>query len=78
MPKLQGIEEFYYQAFFELGSERISTMSLGPIPRSKIKDYAEELELDWREAEAFQYVIYNLDIHYRNRKSEQAAKEMKK
>ena len=78
MPKLGTAEQVYYGAFLELGTERVSAMSLGPIPISKIKAYADDLELDWRETEAFVYVLYHLDIHYRNRRAEQADKSMKK
>lgn len=78
MPKLKGIEEFYYAAFSELDTERINGMALGAIPRSKIKDYAEELELDERETEAFIYVISHLDIHFRQRANEKSEKAMKK
>jgi len=78
MPKLNRIEDIYYEAFLELGSERVSGMSLGAIPRSKIKEYADELELDCREAEAFRYVVYHLDIHYRSIQAAKTEKSMKK
>ena len=37
---------------------------MGPIPRSKIKEYAEdEMELDWRETEAFIHIVRAADIY---------------
>lgn len=59
-PKLSSAARPYWTAFQELVSER----GMGVIPRSKIKEYAEdELELDWRETEAFIYIIRTADVH---------------
>ena len=77
MPKLNLAEQIYYDAFRELGTERHSGMSLGAIPRTKIKEYAEELELNTREAEAFLYVIRHIDIHFIKLQDAKAEKRMK-
>ena len=55
----------------------MGAMGQGPIPRSKMKEYAEELELDDRETEAFIYIIRETDIHYLNLQAEKSMKRMK-
>lgn len=74
-PKLEGAMLLYWTAFTDLGSERSTGMSLGPIPRSKIKEYAvEELELDTRETDAFVYIIRKADVHFINLQAAKAEK----
>lgn len=41
-PEIPEHLQFYWFAFFELGTERQIGMGLGPIPRSAIRDYANE------------------------------------
>lgn len=52
----------YWTAFQELASERINGMSVGRIPRSKIRSYCrEELNMSTREVRAALKVLTALD-----------------
>lgn len=67
-----------WEAFWDLSTERISTMSLGPIPISKIHWYAEvELGLDDDERQAFVYIIRRLDSYFIGKSAEKASKQNK-
>lgn len=46
-PTLDELELFYYNAFHELSTERQYGMSVGPIPRSKAREYAVEYGIDF-------------------------------
>lgn len=49
-------------------------MAAGPIPLDKIVWYAERLELDLLEQEAFEHVIRQVDVHYMNKQAEKVSK----
>lgn len=79
-PKLEGPMVFYWNAFNDLGSERINGMgNIGQIPRSKIKQYAiEDLELSPRETEAFIHIVRRADVHYLSLQAQKAEARSKK
>lgn len=58
--------DLYYEAFWELGSERQIGMAEGQIPLNAIKAYAADpdLELTRRERWAFHAIIRKLDSAY--------------
>lgn len=58
---LQGIQT----EFYDLSTERQIGMGLGPIPSSKIRERAAELEFDDDEAERFFAIIRRVDDEYR-------------
>ena len=57
-------DDFYMKSFYDLGTERNSGMSLGPIPWSKIVDYAGFYGLDEDVTEAFVDIIRTMDTKY--------------
>jgi hypothetical protein len=67
------LHPLYWEAFNDLSTERNSGgMGIGPIPRSAMRQYAdEELGLTRPERDAFMWIIRQLDIKYLNN---QAAK----
>lgn len=67
----------HWEAFNDLGTERNNGMGIGPIPFSKIKEYAADLGLTEREKEAFVWIIRKLDIHYLNKQAQEAAERNK-
>lgn len=69
-PKLE--HEFYLDAFWELCTERTFGMSEGPIPVSKMWQYAREYDLTISEQKAFVYIIKELDAAYITTKAEQS------
>jgi hypothetical protein len=75
-PKLE--HQLIWEAFWDLSTERVSAMSLGPIPISKIHWYADkELELDEDEKRAFVWIIRRLDSHFIGKSAEKASKQNK-
>ena len=50
---------FYWQAFVDLGTERAVGMAVGPIPRSKAREYAHEYGVPF---DRFWSIIRALDI----------------
>lgn len=60
-PKLAEGDLFYFNAFYELDTERSHGMSLVRIPRSAVMDYAAECGLANQDAYDFLYVIRQLD-----------------
>lgn len=60
-PSLRIGLSLYYEAFFELDSERSIGMMLGSIPRSKIIDYADRYEFGYELTEDFVYLIRAMD-----------------
>lgn len=60
-PKLNEGDLFYFNAFYELDTERSHGMGLVRIPRSAVMDYAAECGLGSQEAYDFLYVIRQLD-----------------
>lgn len=60
-PELTIGLQFYLQAFFDLDSERSHGMAVTRIPRSKVREYAREFELDLDETEALTYFMAELD-----------------
>ena len=64
-PTIQSDQQFlYWQAFQELGTERQIGMSIGPIPLSKVWEWAHHMNLTHSEARALVYVVRELDSEY--------------
>lgn len=56
--------EFFYNAFWDLSTERQIGMGLGPIPTSRIDERAREAGLDYDTALMFRQVIRAMDTAY--------------
>lgn len=54
--------QFYMTAFFDLSTERQIGMGIGPIPRSKMREYARELGV--QDFDAFRSIIGAMDDEY--------------
>ncbi len=63
-PELDFGLQFYLHAFYELESERPVGIDIGPIPRSAVKDYALELEMDADEFDDLYFHIRALDVTF--------------
>lgn len=61
-PDLSDIEWFYWDAFWELSTERQVGMSPGPIPGSAIRDYAASDQ--GYNAACFSQIIRSMDDFY--------------
>lgn len=79
-PKLlQGLE-LYLEAFYELNSDRNNGMSMGKIPFTAIKQYADEYEFEGEQRECLFYFIRAIDnaiVKRLNETSKQDAKPSK-
>jgi hypothetical protein len=74
-PPISPDDEFYLAAFYELRTERpLGFGALGPIPHSKIVEYAEREELDQDLAAYFLRTIRAMDIADLKAVNEGAAK----
>ena len=63
---LPGLD-IYFEAFYDLGSERINGMSVGEIPWRAAWFYARErLGMDEEEASRFWFLVKQMDIVYIN------------
>ena len=59
--------DFYYEAFFDLSSERLnSSAGLGRIPWSAVSNYCKTFDLDEDESEVLHAVIRSMDNAYLN------------
>jgi len=68
-PKLRS--SLLWEAFWDLHTERINGMSLGPIPISKMHWYADvELGLDHDEKSAFIYIMRRADSFFVSKQSQ--------
>jgi hypothetical protein len=63
-PELWPHNQFYWDAFWDLGSERQIGMGVGAIPRSAIKLYADEFDITGDEYDVFYRMLRMLDNHY--------------
>lgn len=68
---------FIWLAFFDLSTERQIGMGVGPIPRSKIREYARELGIDDNSEsfDRFTRIIHALDDEYVRRANEPSKKK---
>ncbi len=70
-PKLHN--PLLWQSFWDLHTERINGMSIGPIPISKMHWYADvELGLDQDETSAFVYIMRRTDSFFVSKQAEKA------
>lgn len=60
-PELRIGLQLYLQAFFDLDSERSHDFAPKAIPRSKVAEYAKELELDEEQAEDLFFFVKKMD-----------------
>lgn len=63
-PEIRVEYHHFWKAFSDLTTERGIGMGLGPIPRSKIVEYAAQLGLEGDVAEDFSAVIMKVDSDY--------------
>lgn len=63
-PEILPHNQFYWEAFGDLSTERQIGMGLGPIPRSAIQSYAKEFGITGDEYEIFQRIIRKMDNKY--------------
>jgi len=63
-PDLEFGLEIFLAAFHDLESERVVGMDIGPIPRSAIRDYAIELDMDSDGFEDLYHHVRALDIFF--------------
>ena len=63
------------KAFYDLGTERVSGMSLGPIPWSKIVEYAGFYRLEEDVTEALVDIIRTMDSQYLEYSADEAKKQ---
>ncbi|PCI27882.1 hypothetical protein COB55_04905 [Candidatus Wolfebacteria bacterium] len=64
---------FYYDSFFELGTDRTVNNSIGQIPYSSILMYCKYYKFDYEETSDFLYLIRKIDsayIEYMSKKNE--------
>jgi len=66
--------ELYYNAFFELDTERNHTMGLVKIPRSKIVEYAKEYDFTYEQKEDLIFYITRMDKAHMKRLSDKLPK----
>lgn len=60
-PELINGLELYFQAFLDLDGERETGMSVGPIPWSKVKEYAKFYEFSDEQTEDLFFFIRKMD-----------------
>jgi hypothetical protein len=60
-PELQTGLELFVTAFFDLDSERQASFSVGPIPWSKVKEYATAYEFDAELTEDLIHYVKQMD-----------------
>jgi hypothetical protein len=76
-PQLMPGEDFFFQAFWDLNSDRNVGMSLGPIPWSSIQTYGLSKGLECDMIELLHVVIRSMDelfLRYMNEEQEKRSK----
>lgn len=63
-PELWPQNQMYWDAFWDLGSERQIGMGIGPIPRSAIKAYADEYDMSVEEFDSLYRMLRIMDNEY--------------
>ena len=63
-PEIPEWQQFYWRAFADLSTERQIGMSLGPIPRSQIMEYAAEHRLGADAKDRLIEIIRTMDNEY--------------
>lgn len=63
-PEIEPHQKLYWDAFHELSTERQIGMGAGPIPRSAIKVYADELGIVGDDYDPFHLIIRKMDNEY--------------
>lgn len=77
-PELHFGLELFLNAFFDLDTERQAGFSIGPIPWSKIREYAKAYELDSDLSEDLMYFVKALDnAHMKRLEADNKAKKVK-
>lgn len=79
-PQIEPFDYFYMEAFQELSTERQMGMGLGPIPNSKIKEYASDCGFDVLLRDAFIFIIRAMDnafLAWYNKQQEEKVKKAK-
>lgn len=63
-PELGFGLSFYYNAFFDIGSERPPSQTVWNIAWSSIQRYADHYEMDFEQAEKLHFIIRKMDNAY--------------
>jgi hypothetical protein len=69
-PKLAFGLDFFYEAFWNLCTERVFNEVVLNIAWSKVQEYADYYGMDFEEAEQFHYLIKRMDEAYVNQMRE--------
>lgn len=77
-PKLESSLGFYYDAFFDLMSERQIGFGEGPIPTTAILRYSKHYELNSEEEADLLFFVRELDNAYLEHQARKAKKKTKK
>ena len=73
-PVLREDLTFYMLAFIDLTTERQIGMGEGPIPWSKMREYAIHWELDTDEFDALVFIVQSMDSEYLGYRASQMKK----
>jgi hypothetical protein len=76
-PDLESWDLFYHNAFWRLSTERSIGFAMGPIPHSKILEYAYEAGLESGTIALFEAVIRQMDSAYVEWSAEQQTRARK-
>ena len=63
-PEIPDFMQFYFDAFFELTTDRQIGFGEGPIPSRSIRELCDRLDLDYDERRDFVYFIRLMDSSY--------------
>lgn len=76
-PELESWDQFYMTAFWRLSTERSIGFAMGPIPQSKIVEYAYHIGLEPATMGLLEAVIRSMDEAYISWSSEQQTRARK-
>lgn len=74
-PEIPEYMNLYFEAFFDLTTDRSFGMGEGPIPHSAIVQYCDRLNLNYDEEKDFVYFIRSMDNAYLEYREKQAKKK---
>lgn len=74
-PELAFGLNFYYEAFFNIGTDRMPSQGVWNISWSSIQRYADHFEMDFEQSEKLHFLIARMDDSYIEFMSEKNGKE---
>jgi hypothetical protein len=75
-PEIFPYNQFYWEAFWDLSTERQIGMAAGPIPRSAIIAYAQEYDIVGDDFDLFYRMLRTMDGHYLTLSSPSSSKDV--